>query len=174
MYKRCIRRWLPVFIFTFFIILYVDFQLRTSSIPKLSAVQRPSPGASHRALQQPPNSHKDARNPAHNSGSSGSRHSATEGAHASQPKLKQDDIFIAVKTTGRFHQTRLALLLETWISRTKAHVSLCCVCAVMDRQQDNSPPEPEAVVVHAHLSLTGTDCFSQPEQTVSTCNAFIS
>ncbi|KAG8014565.1 Beta-1, partial [Nibea albiflora] len=38
-----------------------------------------------------------------------------------RPRLKLEDIFIAVKTTGRFHKTRLALLLETWISRTRAH-----------------------------------------------------
>lgn len=38
--------------------------------------------------------------------------------------LEFSDVFIAVKTTGRFHTTRLALLLETWISRTKDHVSV--------------------------------------------------
>lgn len=38
--------------------------------------------------------------------------------------LEIRDIFIGVKTTGRFHKTRLALLLETWISRTKDHVSV--------------------------------------------------
>uniref|UniRef100_A0A3B1JLB6 MFNG O-fucosylpeptide 3-beta-N-acetylglucosaminyltransferase n=1 Tax=Astyanax mexicanus TaxID=7994 RepID=A0A3B1JLB6_ASTMX len=37
--------------------------------------------------------------------------------------LRVEDIFIAVKTTGRFHSIRLALLLDTWISRTKKHVS---------------------------------------------------
>ncbi|XP_030638688.1 beta-1,3-N-acetylglucosaminyltransferase manic fringe [Chanos chanos] len=36
-------------------------------------------------------------------------------------RLHPTDIFIAVKTTGRFHRSRLALLLETWISRTKTH-----------------------------------------------------
>ncbi|KAG9337361.1 hypothetical protein JZ751_028781 [Albula glossodonta] len=35
--------------------------------------------------------------------------------------LQLTDIFIAVKTTGRFHATRLALLLQTWISKTKDH-----------------------------------------------------
>ncbi|KAL4647796.1 beta-1,3-N-acetylglucosaminyltransferase manic fringe-like [Arapaima gigas] len=38
-----------------------------------------------------------------------------------KPQLQLKDIFIAVKTTGRFHSTRLALLLDTWISRTKEH-----------------------------------------------------
>uniref|UniRef100_A0A3Q4GYK3 MFNG O-fucosylpeptide 3-beta-N-acetylglucosaminyltransferase n=1 Tax=Neolamprologus brichardi TaxID=32507 RepID=A0A3Q4GYK3_NEOBR len=45
--------------------------------------------------------------------------SVPEDAHVSQPELKVEDVYIAVKTTGRFHKTRLALLLETWISRTK-------------------------------------------------------
>ncbi|XP_062845359.1 beta-1,3-N-acetylglucosaminyltransferase manic fringe [Trichomycterus rosablanca] len=31
------------------------------------------------------------------------------------------DVFIAVKTTGRFHASRLELLLQTWISKTKEH-----------------------------------------------------
>ncbi|XP_039621507.1 beta-1,3-N-acetylglucosaminyltransferase manic fringe-like [Polypterus senegalus] len=37
------------------------------------------------------------------------------------PTLKAADIFIAVKTTGRFHSSRLALLLDTWISKTRDH-----------------------------------------------------
>ncbi|XP_071360697.1 beta-1,3-N-acetylglucosaminyltransferase manic fringe isoform X2 [Trachinotus anak] len=109
MHKRWMRRSLPVLIFTLCIILYVDFQLRTSSPPKLRVAHDPSPGAPHRAIQQAPNNGS--------SGSSG--HPAPEGVP--QPSLTQQDIFIAVKTTGRFHKTRLALLLETWISRTKAH-----------------------------------------------------
>lgn len=132
MHKRWIRRRLPVFIFTFFIILYVDFQLRTSSPPKLSVVHHPSPGALQRSIQQVPSAAKGAPNPASNSSSSSSssdgnpqigngRPLASEVAHVTRAKLKQEDIFIAVKTTGRFHKTRLALLLETWISRTKAH-----------------------------------------------------
>lgn len=131
MHKRWIRRRLPVLIFTFFIILYVDFQLRTSSLPKLSAVHRPSPGALHRSIQQAPSTAKDAPNPASNSSNGKEGHPASEGAHVTLPKLKLEDIFIAVKTTGRFHKSRLALLVETWISRTKAHVSVCRVCDVM-------------------------------------------
>ncbi|XP_070772846.1 beta-1,3-N-acetylglucosaminyltransferase manic fringe isoform X1 [Enoplosus armatus] len=125
MHKRWIRRRLPVLIFTFFIILYVDFQLRTSSLPKLSVVHHPSPGALQRSIQQALSPAKDAQSPAGSSSSSSSSsrggHPVSEGAHVTQPPLKLEDIFIAVKTTGRFHKTRLALLLETWISRTKAH-----------------------------------------------------
>ncbi|XP_058510289.1 beta-1,3-N-acetylglucosaminyltransferase lunatic fringe [Solea solea] len=32
--------------------------------------------------------------------------------------ISADDIFIAVKTTKKFHRSRLSLLLDTWISRT--------------------------------------------------------
>nr|XP_054599605.1 beta-1,3-N-acetylglucosaminyltransferase lunatic fringe isoform X1 [Nothobranchius furzeri] len=32
--------------------------------------------------------------------------------------LSQADLFIAVKTTGRYHRSRLELLLDTWISRS--------------------------------------------------------
>lgn len=122
MHKRWIRRRLPVLIFTVFIILYVDFQLRTSSPPKLSAAHPQPPGAL-RSIQQAPSPAKDAHSPPRNSSRGGAHggHPASEGAYVTPRRLKLEDIFIAVKTTGRFHKTRLALLLETWISRTKAH-----------------------------------------------------
>nr|XP_020499155.1 LOW QUALITY PROTEIN: beta-1,3-N-acetylglucosaminyltransferase manic fringe-like [Labrus bergylta] len=122
MHKRWIRRRLPVLIVTFFIILYVDFQLRSSSLPKLSAAQPPSPGALlQSSIQQAPSSANDAQRPARNSAEGRGGRPASDGAQVSQQKLKLEDIFIAVKTTGRFHKTRLSLLLDTWISRTKAH-----------------------------------------------------
>ncbi len=37
--------------------------------------------------------------------------------------LSPDDLFIAVKTTGRYHRQRLELLLDTWISRNLEQVS---------------------------------------------------
>ncbi len=36
--------------------------------------------------------------------------------------ISPDDIFIAVKTTKKFHQSRLNLLLDTWISRNMQQV----------------------------------------------------
>ncbi|XP_027029698.2 beta-1,3-N-acetylglucosaminyltransferase lunatic fringe [Tachysurus fulvidraco] len=44
---------------------------------------------------------------------------ADAGAPSNAPaeELRPDDLFIAVKTTKKFHQPRLDLLLETWISR---------------------------------------------------------
>lgn len=34
-------------------------------------------------------------------------------------ELQLQDVFIAVKTTGAFHRSRLELLLDTWVSRTR-------------------------------------------------------
>lgn len=36
--------------------------------------------------------------------------------------IRADDIFIAVKTTKKFHQSRLNLLLDTWVSRNMQQV----------------------------------------------------
>ncbi|KAJ4941672.1 hypothetical protein JOQ06_011549 [Pogonophryne albipinna] len=124
--KRWIRRKLPICICTFFIILYVDFQLRSSSLPKLSVAHPLVPGPLQRSIQEAPSPARDAQIPGGNSSDSRAEdggHSDSEDAHVTLPELKLEDIFIAVKTTGRFHETRLALLLETWISRTKAHIS---------------------------------------------------
>lgn len=38
-------------------------------------------------------------------------------------RLSPADLFIAVKTTGRYHRQRLELLLDTWISRNMQQVS---------------------------------------------------
>ncbi|XP_061433108.1 beta-1,3-N-acetylglucosaminyltransferase lunatic fringe-like isoform X1 [Lethenteron reissneri] len=38
------------------------------------------------------------------------------------PPLDPREIFLAVKTTRRFHEERLALLLRTWVSRARAQV----------------------------------------------------
>lgn len=44
--------------------------------------------------------------------------------------IRPDDIFIAVKTTKKFHQSRLNLLLDTWISRNMQQVKeKCKMCA---------------------------------------------
>ncbi|XP_033945673.1 beta-1,3-N-acetylglucosaminyltransferase manic fringe isoform X3 [Pseudochaenichthys georgianus] len=125
--KKWIRRKLPTCICTFFIILYVDFQLRSSSLPKLSVAHPLVPGPLQRSIQEAPSPARHAQIPGGNSSDSTAGdegHSDSEDAHVTLPELKLEDIFIAVKTTGRFHETRLALLLETWISRTKAHTFL--------------------------------------------------
>lgn len=43
-------------------------------------------------------------------------------ARASAPRLRPDDVFIAVKTTRKNHGPRLGLLLRTWISRARRQV----------------------------------------------------
>ncbi|RVE75955.1 hypothetical protein OJAV_G00003810 [Oryzias javanicus] len=92
---------------------------------KVRVLPHPSSGARLSAARD------DARPAAHNSSSSSSsgggesqhRHQSGGNPHiqVTPKRLQLRDVFIAVKTTGRFHKTRLALLLETWISRTKAH-----------------------------------------------------
>ncbi|EPY88378.1 beta-1,3-N-acetylglucosaminyltransferase manic fringe isoform 2 [Camelus ferus] len=39
------------------------------------------------------------------------------------PELQLHDVFIAVKTTRVFHRSRLELLLDTWVSRTREQVT---------------------------------------------------
>ena len=41
---------------------------------------------------------------------------------ATAPRLRPDDVFIAVKTTRKNHGPRLGLLLRTWISRARRQV----------------------------------------------------
>ncbi|XP_035516508.1 beta-1,3-N-acetylglucosaminyltransferase manic fringe [Morone saxatilis] len=156
MHKRWIRRRLPVLIITFFIILYVDFQLRTSSLPKVSVAHHPSSGALQRSIQQAPSPAKDAQTPASYSRSGDGGHPAPEVAHVTQPKLKLEDIYIAVKTTGRFHKTRLALLLETWISRTKAHTFI-----FTDTEDEDLSSEG--------LNMVVTGCQSDHSQQALSC-----
>lgn len=43
--------------------------------------------------------------------------------YRTEGSLTLGDIFIAVKTTKRFHQSRMELLLDTWISQAREQVS---------------------------------------------------
>lgn len=45
--------------------------------------------------------------------------------YRSEGSLTLGDIFIAVKTTKRFHQSRMELLLDTWISQAREQVRVC-------------------------------------------------
>lgn len=105
---------LPVFALTLFILLLLDLQLRTRSDQKTTAPFAHEKTPRSTALSQ----NRDAVNDKQ----SLQRQKFRE--VKPHPPLGLSDIFIAVKTTGRFHKTRLALLLETWISRTKDHVSV--------------------------------------------------
>lgn len=51
------------------------------------------------------------------------RSSAPAGDPPPAEDLGAHDIFIAVKTTKKFHQSRLNLLLDTWISRNAQQVN---------------------------------------------------
>ena len=58
---------------------------------------------------------REAENPTSSAGS------ATDATPAED--ISAEDIFIAVKTTKKFHQSRLNLLLDTWVSRNVQQVS---------------------------------------------------
>lgn len=48
-------------------------------------------------------------------------HSRAAGSRSRDP-LELKDIFIAVKTTRKYHKSRLELLFQTWMSRAKEQV----------------------------------------------------
>lgn len=85
------KRTVPVCLLTSVLLLCVDLQLRSTTAP--SPPQTPHPSFS----------------------------SPEPGQGGTEPPLMLEDVYIAVKTTGRFRDTRLELLLQTWISKTKAH-----------------------------------------------------
>lgn len=43
--------------------------------------------------------------------------------YKSRDKLELKDIFVAVKTTRKYHKSRLELLIQTWVSQAKEQVS---------------------------------------------------
>lgn len=107
---------LPVFALTLFILVLLDLQLRTRSDQNPTApFARERTASLSRTVAL--NQHRDVVLENQKQQRQKSREMKP------QQSLKLTDIFIAVKTTSRFHKTRLALLLETWISRTKDHVS---------------------------------------------------
>lgn len=110
-------------VLTFFIILLLDLQLRTRKPPRPYGASlrggfahplrnaEPHPGGipglrwGQQSSDKPPQARRK------------------NSLDSTSSNLELKDIFIAVKTTGRFHRTRLALLFDTWISKTKEHVS---------------------------------------------------
>uniref|UniRef100_A0A674BAL5 Beta-1,3-N-acetylglucosaminyltransferase manic fringe-like n=1 Tax=Salmo trutta TaxID=8032 RepID=A0A674BAL5_SALTR len=144
MHRRRMLRALPVFILMFFIVLIVDFQLRTRNLHKLNSIHNPSGGDLLRSIQEAPLSPaKEPTKPAKfpRQPAAVSTMNQTVGGLQAEIQRRRDklraleqrrvvvtpsllrltDIFLAVKSTGRFHGTRLSLLLETWISKTKEH-----------------------------------------------------
>ncbi|XP_049576615.1 beta-1,3-N-acetylglucosaminyltransferase manic fringe isoform X2 [Syngnathus scovelli] len=96
MKKRWLARRLLLFILALFVLLYANFERDGGERLSVSGIS-PAPAA----RRPPPASEALRRTP--------------------RAELRLEDIFISLKTTGRFHGTRLALLLETWISTTKSH-----------------------------------------------------
>ncbi|KAK9967664.1 hypothetical protein ABG768_002043 [Culter alburnus] len=139
---------LPVFALTLFILVLLDLQLRTRSDQKPTApLARERTQSISRTVAV--NQHTDVVNEKQKQKRQKWREVKP------QPPLELTDIFIAVKTTGRFHKTRLALLLETWISRTKDHTYI-----FTDSPDEDISSEGFNVVVtkcspeHSHQALS--------------------
>ncbi|NXP11165.1 MFNG acetylglucosaminyltransferase, partial [Thinocorus orbignyianus] len=78
------------------------------------------------------------------------REGKTEGS------LTLGDIFIAVKTTKRFHQSRLELLLDTWISQAKeqTYVFTDEEDDALTRRMGNHAIFTNCSAEHSHLALS--------------------
>ncbi|KAI5089004.1 beta-1,3-N-acetylglucosaminyltransferase manic fringe, partial [Silurus meridionalis] len=70
------------------------------------------------------NGHVNARRDNPHSSSPSSSFSSTGTGARGQRSVLLEDVFIAVKSTRHFHRNRLALLLDTWISKTKEHTHI--------------------------------------------------
>lgn len=57
---------------------------------------------------------------------------------AAAPRLRPEDVFIAVKTTRKNHGPRLGLLLRTWISRARRQVG-----PAQDPAPETPPRQPQ-------------------------------
>ncbi|XP_048871244.1 beta-1,3-N-acetylglucosaminyltransferase manic fringe isoform X1 [Brienomyrus brachyistius] len=106
---------------TFFIILLLDLQLRTRKPPRpYGASLRGGFAHPRRNAESHPEGIPGLRW-GHQSSDKPPQALSKNSLDSANSNLQLKDIFIAVKTTGRFHRTRLALLLDTWISKTKEH-----------------------------------------------------
>ncbi|KAK7136908.1 hypothetical protein R3I93_017085 [Phoxinus phoxinus] len=140
---------LPAFALTLFILVLVDLQLRTRSDQNPTApFARERTASLSRTVAV--NQHRDVVLE-----NQKQKRQKWREMKPQQLSLKLTDIFIAVKTTGRFHKTRLALLLETWISRTKDHTYI-----FTDSPDEDISSEGFNVVVtdcspeHSHQALS--------------------
>ncbi|XP_057700685.1 beta-1,3-N-acetylglucosaminyltransferase manic fringe-like isoform X2 [Corythoichthys intestinalis] len=103
MKKGWLNRRFSLVILALFALLYAHYQWDAGRLLLPTALRRQPPAPD--ALRLPPRTRVTTVGSGYHRGS----------------ELRLEDIFIAVKTTGKFHGTRLALLLETWISTTKTH-----------------------------------------------------
>lgn len=73
------------------------------------------------------------------------------------PELQLQDVFIAIKTTGAFHRSRLELLLDTWVSRTREQTFVFT----------DSPDEGLRERLGSHLVVT--NCSSEHSHPALSC-----
>ncbi|XP_056615847.1 beta-1,3-N-acetylglucosaminyltransferase manic fringe [Triplophysa dalaica] len=143
---------LPVVALTLFVLVLLNLQLRTRSD------LQPGAHLAHGLVRSQANSGWRTAGKKYADDAVSDEHKPTaQSWKETNPKslLEISDIFIGVKTTGRFHKTRLALLLETWISRTKDHTFIFTDSSDEDISREgfnvvvtNCPPE------HSHQALS--------------------
>ncbi|NXG71183.1 MFNG acetylglucosaminyltransferase, partial [Baryphthengus martii] len=77
-------------------------------------------------------------------------------AYRTDGSLTPGDIFIAVKTTKRFHQSRMELLLDTWISqaREQTYIFTDEEDAALERRMGNHVIFTNCSAEHSHLALS--------------------
>lgn len=84
------------------------------------------PGLRERMLENPERRTHEGPEDSKEGGGTGQRdlqvHSLNK--YKTEGNLTLGDVFVAVKTTKRFHQSRMELLLDTWISRAREQVSM--------------------------------------------------
>ncbi|KAM9792305.1 beta-1,3-N-acetylglucosaminyltransferase manic fringe [Neosynchiropus ocellatus] len=108
-WKRWILRTLAFSIFTFVIILYADLQLQTKGLSEPAPGVQPS--IQRNRPPKPSRTRSDSVRPRKHA-----RH-----ATSASSELKIEEVYIAVKTSGKFHQSRVSVILDTWVSITKTH-----------------------------------------------------
>jgi hypothetical protein len=85
-----------------------------------------------------------------------SRSAPTSARTPAVPRLRPDDVFIAVKTTRKNHGPRLRLLLRTWISRARRQVRAPPRCPAPFQASGPGPPH-----LSTHLGPAGAPGASQ-------------
>ncbi|XP_063055170.1 beta-1,3-N-acetylglucosaminyltransferase manic fringe isoform X2 [Engraulis encrasicolus] len=162
-FKKVIRA-LGGVLLTYFVIVLVDLQLRTKNPITTTLAERSVVGPRERQVEDDSLSSKydfpkDSVKRGDGAQSEISPEKSkvkTNGRSVFRTSLEPQDIFIAVKTTGRFHRTRLDLLLDTWISITKDHTFIFT-------------DTPDADTVSKGFNLVLTDCPPEHSHQALSC-----
>ena len=104
-----------------------DYQARRSRKTNNVLVLSPNEAADHQLAPPASNSNKTFSLPPKQTNNTQSMVLQPESSHEHNRPTSLSDIFIAVKTTKKFHDTRVRLLLDTWIPLARQSVSYSAV-----------------------------------------------